>query len=364
MLLVLLTACANSQPEEEFAEATMSETETTAAATSAATTVPEITTEAPTETEAETTTEPVTEPEPVDYEALKVNEQGHIMVVMYHGILDNPPYHRLKEDFIKDMTFMYEHGYRLVSVDDFMTGKFDIEAGMTPILFTFDDGLASTFSLIETDGGYEVNPETAIGLLESFAADHPDFGRSASLYIHANDYNFGDVGTPADRLNWLVDHGYELGNHSDTHANFKKLGRDSLIKEIGAVEVYVDSVLPGYKLTALTYPFGARPDSELLSVLNGGTYQGFEFDYSVAFREGPSAQFYPPNHRKFNYLNAPRVRGSEGDIQDLLWFLDYYEENPSLKYISDGDPTTIVVPTGKEDNLREGVSDSFEVITY
>lgn len=364
MLVCFLSACTNSQPENEFVEAITTEAETTIAETPPRTEAAEMTTEAPTQTEIETTTEPMTEAEPIDYASLKVNEQGHIMVVMYHGIMDNPPYHRLKEDFIKDMTYMYEHGYRLISVKDYMSGHINIEAGMTPILFTFDDGLESTFSLIEKDEAYEVNPETAIGMLESFAIDHPDFGTAASLYIHANDYNFKDVGTAEDRLKWLVDHGYELGNHSDTHANFKKLGKESLIKEIGAVEVYVDSVLPGYKLTAMTYPFGARPATELLPVLNGGIYQGFEFDYDVAFREGPSAQFYPPNHVKFDYLNAPRVRGSEGDIQDLWWFLDYYEENPSLKYISDGDPMTLVVPAGKEGNLREGISDAFEVITY
>lgn len=360
--LVLLSGCANSQPEEEFVEAITTEAETTEVATTPTTTVIESTTEAPTETEAPTTT--VAEIEPVDYASLKVNEQGHIMVVMYHGIKDNPPYHRLKEDFIKDMTYMYEHDYRLISLESYLSGHIDIEAGMTPILFTFDDGLESTFSLIENEGDFDVNPETAIGLMEAFAEEHPDFGKDASLYIHANDYNFRDVGTPSDRLNWLLDHGYDLGNHSNTHANFKHLGQAALIKEIGAVEVYVDSVIPGYKLTAMTYPFGARPATDLLPVLNNGVYEGFAFDYKVAFREGPSGQFYPPTHVKFDYLNAPRVRGSEGEVQDLWWFLDYYEENPSLKYISDGDPMTIVVPADKEVNLRDEVKETFEVITY
>ena len=103
--------------------------------------------------------EEVPEPEPIDPEALKVNEQGHIMVVMYHGIKDNPPYHRLKEDFIKDLTYMYDHGYRTVSMSDYLKGYIDIEAGMTPIVLTFDDGLPSTFSMTEVQGELLVNPD-------------------------------------------------------------------------------------------------------------------------------------------------------------------------------------------------------------
>jgi len=314
-----------------------------------------------TTTEAPTT---VAEPEPIDYEELGVNELGHIMVVMYHGIKDNPPYHRRAEDFVKDMTFMYEHGYRLISMSDYVNGTIDVPAGTTPIVFTFDDGLPTTFSFVETDEGYAVNPDSAIGLMEAFAQEHPAFGKEASLFIHGSDWNFRGVGTGVERMAWLVDNGYEIGNHSNTHANFSKLGETALIEEIGKVQVYVDSVLPGYELFALTYPYGARPQEDLRDVLVTASYEGFDFNYKVAFREGPSAKFYPQTHIKATPLSTPRVRGSEGEVQDLWWFLEYYEDHPEYKYISDGDPTTIVVPEGDQGFIREEALEKFEVIVY
>lgn len=363
--LGLFAACAGHDLEKETSQAPETTTrevvETTTQAPTETTTAP-ATTEAATTEAPEVTTAPA--PEPVDYEALKVNELGHIMVVMYHGIKDLPPYQRTAENFVKDLTYMYDHGYRLISMSDYVAGKVDVPAGMTPILLTFDDGLATTFSLVEGEGGYDVNPDSAIGLLEAFAEEHPDFGTDASLYIHGSDWNFRGEGTAKERLSWLVDNGYELGNHSETHANFSKLGAEGLTREIGAVEVYLDSVLPGYELFALTYPFGARPKQNLRDILVTGSYEGHDFDYKIAFREGPSAKFYPSTHMKFTPLAVPRVRGSEGEVQDLWWFLDYYEKHPEMKYISDGDPETIVVPEGAEDNLTEAAKEAFQVIVY
>lgn len=308
--------------------------------------------------------EEVPEPEPIDPEALKVNEQGHIMVVMYHGIMDNPPYHRLKEDFIKDLTYMYDHGYRTISMSDYLSGHIDIEAGMTPIVLTFDDGLPSTFSMTEVQGELVVNPDTAVGLLESFAVEYPDFGKNASFYIHGNASNFRGDGTDVERLEWLTANGYEIGNHSNTHANFKKLNSAGLLEEVGKVDAYVNGVLPGYKMTTMTYPFGARPSEGLIPLLSEGVYEGYELNYEVAFREGPSGTFYPPVHVKFSPYNAPRVRGSEGEVQDMWWFFEHYEANPSQKYVSDGNPDTITVPSGFESNIKEDMKGIFEVIMY
>lgn len=379
--MFLFVACTNQMPEtEEVIEGAMSVVEEAAATenSDATTTLDEVeaeetieeVTESVMEEEVTDEVEVVEEVETVveltveDYQTLAINEQGHIMVVMYHGILDNPPYHRVKEDFIKDLTFMYEHNYRLVSMSDYLNGTIGVEAGMTPIVLTFDDGLTSTFSLIDSEEGLTVDPESAIGLLESFAEAHPDFGREASLYIHANDWNFEGEGTPQERLNWLIDHGYEIGNHSNTHANFKTLDASGLLKEIGEVDKYIATVLPGYDMFAMTYPFGVRPSEGLLSTIYEGNYEGFDLDYRVAFREGPSGTFYPPVHIKFSPYNAPRVRGSEGEVQDMWWFFEHYEANAHQKYVSDGRSDTLVVPLGKESNISPSMVEKFELITY
>lgn len=305
------------------------------------------------------------EPVVVDYAELGVNEVGHIMVVMYHGIKDNPPYHISKENFIKDLTYMYENNYRLVSMSDYLDQTIDIEAGMTPIVFTFDDGLPSTFSLTEVDGALQVNPDTAVGIIEAFAEEHPDFGTAASLYVHATSMNFRGDGTPEERIQWLVDHGYELGNHSASHEDFSKLDGESLQKVVGKVDAYLQSIGFDFEMRALTYPYGKRPESDLIHLLYDGSYDGIDLGYEIAFREGPSGILYPPNHVKFSPYNAPRVRGSSGEVQDMWWFLKNYDEtNPGSKYISDGNPMTMVVPEGMADVIDVERFPDHQVITY
>ncbi len=311
------------------------------------------------------TEKPIKKPiKKIDYEKYKVNEQGHILVVMYHGILDNPPYHRTKEQFKKDLQTMYDLGYRLISFQDYISGRISVEAGKTPIHLTFDDGLPSTFSLKKTANGFDVDKNTAIGILEEFKKNHPDFGKGASLYFHDKKTNFGDVGTDKDRFDWLLNHGYELGNHTATHNNLGKLSKEAVVKEIGRVEKYYESIYPNKKLCTLTYPFGVRPNRDYRSSALNGEYEGVTYSYPVGFREGPSGPFVPITHKDFQKFNAPRVRGSEGEKADLYWYFTYYKNNPSLKYVSDGNPDTIVIKKGSNNNLNDYAKDNFQVIEY
>ncbi|PKM58046.1 MAG: hypothetical protein CVU98_03010 [Firmicutes bacterium HGW-Firmicutes-3] len=297
---------------------------------------------------------------PIDYKMVGVNEIGDIMVVMYHGIKDNPPYHRSKEDFIRDLQYLYDNNYYLISMKDYLSQKIDVPLAKTPIVLTFDDGLSSTFALIEN----EVDSESAIGILEMFVKEHDDFGKAATLFIHATKQNFQGDGNASQRLEWLVENGYEIGNHSATHADLSKLSKDALIKEIGQVDYFLKALLPEYNMLAITYPYGKRPEASLIQILEYGQYEGVEFGYAVGFREGPSSKMVPPSHTKFDPYNAPRVRGSDGDVQDLWWFLDYYEKHAEERYVSDGNPNTIVVPKDKAELVNIDKVMDMELIVY
>jgi peptidoglycan/xylan/chitin deacetylase (PgdA/CDA1 family) len=296
----------------------------------------------------------------IDYKTLGVNEIGDIMVVMYHGIKDNPPYHRSKDDFIRDLQYFHDNNYYLISMQDYLSHQINVPLGKTPIVLTFDDGLSSTFTLVEN----EADPESAIGILEAFVKDHNDFGKAATLFIHATKQNFQGDGTASQRLEWLVKNGYEIGNHSATHADLSKLSKEALIKEIGQVDYFLKEIMPEYNMMAITYPYGKRPEASLVEHLSLGEYEGVEFGYKIGFREGPSSKMVAPSHIKFDPYNAPRVRGSEGDLQDLWWFLDYYEKHPDQRYISDGNPNTIVVPKEKADLVNIDKVIDMELIVY
>ena len=298
-----------------------------------------------------------------DFKIDGINELGQVMVIMYHGIKDQPPYHRLAEDFIKDLNYLYEHNYYLVSLRSFVDGRMDVPYGKTPVVLTFDDGLASTFSLIEDEeANLVVNQETAIGMLEAFCLEHPDFGRGGALFFHNVSWSFNGAGSDLERYQWLMDHGYEMGNHTANHAKLSQLDAAGVTKELGLVNKYLLDLFPEYDLFAITYPYGIRPKEEDRHVMWDGVYEGYNLDYEIAFREAPSRTFYAPTDIRYDYYNAPRVRGSEGAEQDLWWFFEYYEKHPEYRYYSDGDMDTIVVPIGSAENVREDLMDL--VIVY
>ena len=289
----------------------------------------------------------------IDYNKIKPNEIGHIMIIMYHGILDNPPYHRTKEDFIKDLQYLYDNNYRLISMNSYKLGKISIEAGCKPIVLTFDDGLPSTFSLEMLGGKLEVKKDTAIGIIEEFTKQHPDFGKGGVLYINGGTNAFQGEGTNKERLQWLVDNGYEIGNHTFSHAKLSKLTKDELIKEIGLVDSLIEENIKGYAADTISYPHGIRPAEEFRSFAVNGIYNNNNYNYVIGLREGPSGPMFSFLDNGFDAMNCPRVRGSEGEEGDLWWWLNYYQDHQEYYYVSDGDVNTISISKELENRVNQ-----------
>jgi peptidoglycan/xylan/chitin deacetylase (PgdA/CDA1 family) len=304
-------------------------------------------------------------PPNIDYKEVKPNELGHIMVVMYHGIMDLPPYHRTPEDFRKDLMYMYENGYRPISMRDYIDQNIDLEPGLTPIVLTFDDGLSSTFSLVYEKGDLVPAPNTAVAIMEAFSKEFPDFGKAAAFYINSDLKVFEGEGTVEERLKWLVDNGYDVANHTSQHAKLSTLDEEAVQEHIGRTDQLIkESIGNDYIVDSLSYPFGVRPKEGLLQFVLEGTYEHHAYVNKIALKEGPSGPFVPPYHMKFDNLLVPRVRGSEGDIQDLWWFFEYYENNSHLRYISDGNKERVSVPKSLEHLINFDVILDKEVYTY
>ncbi|QUI24761.1 polysaccharide deacetylase family protein [Vallitalea pronyensis] len=327
--------------------------------------LPEDDAENDTEKQDDQVVEEVTKPKEIDYQVVKPNELGHIMVIMYHGILDNYPYHVTEEQFLKDLQYMYEKGYRPISMRDYLDNHITVEAGYTPIVLTFDDGLESTFSMVEENGELVPKTGTAVEIMERFAKDYPEFGKEATFYINGGKI-FDGAGTVEERLNWLVDNGYGLGNHTATHKHLGKSGVTSrdIMAELGKVDQLIKNAIPGYTVDSITYPFGARPKEALRAFIKEGEFDGNLYQYQVGFREGASGPYYPPLHTKFSPLNVARARGSEGEAQDMWWFFDYYEKHPEKKYISDGRADRVSILEGMEEYMNKEKLGDKELFTY
>lgn len=310
----------------------------------------------------------------IDYEKVKPNEIGDILVVMYHGLVkDDPPsiWQRTIEGFKKDLEYMYENDYRPISMRDYLENDINLEAGYTPIVITFDDSLSSTYSLQEVDGELIHTKDTAVDIMNKFAQENSDFGKAAIFFMNANPFmrdSLTDIkgeGELKERLEYLINQGYELGNHTFTHPKLNKLNETEVQKEIGEINNMVKEVLPEAPLEYFSYPFGLRPDEQSNKLIISGQYDGKTYNQSAAVREAPrSPYFVPPVHKDFDIYNISRTVGTEGNQMDLWWYFKQYEENPDRRYISDGNPDRISIPKELESKIDKSKIEDKELFLY
>jgi len=115
---------------------------------------------------------------------LPPNELGRVMILAYHKI-DYPEarWTRTPENFRRDLETLYAKSYRLISLRDLLDRRIALPAGTTPVVLTFDDSSPGQFRYLEQNGTLEIDPESAVGILEAFTREHPDFGRGATFYV-------------------------------------------------------------------------------------------------------------------------------------------------------------------------------------
>lgn len=282
--------------------------------------------------------------------AVGANELGEVPVLMYHSLkadAGGDVYARTPDDFRAELGRLAEHGYYPVTAADFETGHLDIPAGRHAVVLTFDDGTDTQFRLLP-DG--TVDPGTAIGVLEAFAAAHPGFPAVATMFVNAT--AFPDTGT-ARALQWLAAHGIEVGDHTVTHAYLDKLSEDGVQREIAGEQQNIDAVLPGYPVKSFALPFGIRPDDHALAVAGsaGGVSYHFAGVYAVGANPSPS-----PFSAAFNAAYIPRMRSTSVQTKADAPYESDQElavlyAHPERAYTSDGDPDHVSFPKSQAAKL-------------
>lgn len=263
------------------------------------------------------------------------NESGKIIIVMYHKFAseEKDEWTRSYDNFYNDLKYLYDHGYRSVSLSDYLNNTMNVPIGCTPIVFTFDDGSKGQFNLVKNDSGDLVaNPNSAVGVMERFNLEYPDFKLNGTFFINSTGFFQGE-GTESERLDYLIDKGFEIGNHTATHVDFSKASISTIQREVGTVANLVSGLTSGYKVSALALPFGIS-SKEYKSYIVSGEYNGQTYNNKVILLVG-AAPVYSANNEKTNLLALPRVRATGGNKVvecDLYYWLDYMEKNPEKKY--------------------------------
>lgn len=299
----------------------------------------------------------------IDYEKIRPNEAGRVMVIMYHSLGEKEAYYVSTPEILRqNLKDLYERDYVLVSFRDFVNNTMDIPAGKTPVVLTFDDGHRTNFNVIEEAGELTIDPDSVVGIIDNFYKEHPEFGRAATFFLNSN-ISFSQVEHKAFKLNYLIENGYDVGSHSYGHEDLTTLDAEGIQKTLGKNVQSIEEVLKDYTVDTLSLPFGKRPkDPNLESYVFEGSYEGEPYAFKAVVNVGWNPT-YAPIHENFNYKSINRVQSGSGDFQ-LNYWIDYFDENPDKRYISDGVLNQITVPKVLEAEVNQSAIQEKELIIY
>lgn len=301
----------------------------------------------------------------------KPNEAGKVMIVMFHNFVesftpskyDDGQFTITFSDFEKLLSTLYEKDYRLISLQDFLNNEISVPVGCIPMVFTFDDGSKGQFNLIRENDVIKVNPKSAVGIIEEFNRKHPDFGLEGTFYVNLGANTFIGEGNMEDRLNYLIERGFEIGNHTLTHIDLSQAEKSEILKEVGGNQKKMDEIIPGYLFKSLALPLGNNAEGELAGYVAQGEYEGTKYVNSAIMRVGWDPT-YPSINKNFNPLSTHRVRspGINPVDCDLSWWLDNLSK--SEQFISDGNPETITIPSLVEKDVDPARLNDKKIIIY
>ena len=368
LVVVLIVSCSRKNAEkakaaEEASIAAESESASIAEAEAAALT--EATTAAPKiYTDAE-------------YAAAEVNELGGIPILMYHrvfdmknsetdytgGNVDVDGYNRTSEAFEADLEQYYEWGYRCITLKDYLDGNINVEFGCSPLIITFDDGEQQ--ALIEgfdSNGDPIIKSNCALDILERVKERHPDFNVTATFFLCGGLFTNGTE-NDTKLINWMVDHGYEIGNHTWYHDYLPDLTAEEIEEQVGYMYDLLDQIIPGKYLDVVALPYGAPVDvttDEKYDKIFAGTYNGKSYTSRASLLCSWTYQesIYS-DEVDLTYIK--RIRGYDNGGEEWDIEMNFSLLNNGRRYISDGNPDTVVVPEYEE---APGAPGNKEVITY
>jgi peptidoglycan/xylan/chitin deacetylase (PgdA/CDA1 family) len=283
--------------------------------------------------------------------SLQPNELGRVMILEYHKV-DQPEerWTRTPANFRGDLERLWERGYRLVALNDLLDGRIAIARGTTPVVLTFDDSSPGQFRLIERNGEWLPDPDCAVGILEAFERQHPEFGRAATFYVlpGADPPNrlFNQKELVGRKLQYLASHGYEIGNHTLWHANLAKYPERVVRGQLATAQEWIQRHVPGYRIRTLALPMGAYPRDIRWAVEGAEGREIYRHDAILKVAGGAAPS---PYARAFDPLHLPRIQALESE---LAHWLGYFERNPQERFVSDGDASLITVPPGTLDKVR------------
>jgi peptidoglycan/xylan/chitin deacetylase (PgdA/CDA1 family) len=282
---------------------------------------------------------------------LPPNELGRVMILEYHKI-DYPEerWTRTPENFRRDLERLYRAGYRLVGLNTLLDGRVALPAGTSPVVLTFDDSSPGQFRYLGENGTLRIDPKSAVGILEAFAKERPDFGHVATFYVlpGASRPNrlFDQPAYEGRKLQYLASRGFEIGNHTLWHANLGKYDEKTVRVQIAEAQQWVQRHVPDYRIRSLALPHGVYPKNVQWAIEGSAKGTSYHNDAILMVAGGAAPS---PFARAFDPVHLPRIQAVQ---RDLDYWLTYFERNPGDRFVSDGDPATVTIASGQRAKLK------------
>ena len=292
---------------------------------------------------------------------VKANEVGLVPVIMYHRIVAkrSASIDRTPDQLRKELGRLARSGYVPITAAELAAGKIDIPAGAHPVVLTFDDGHPSHFAM---DRNGMPKNDTAVGIIYEIAAKYPDFRPTATFWVNRDPFGLRDREKQRQAVKWLLDHGFEVANHTYAHPDLRRLPNQKVSEQIVRQERLLKKLgSPGS--TTMALPYGSLPRK--LSRAHTGKWDGGEYRFRGVFLAGAEPTV-SPYAKSFPRYAIPRIQsnGKRGDCRRwcTTYWLDWLDEHPRERYTSDGDPSRVSVPRKLRAKLSPARAKS--VITY
>ena len=278
------------------------------------------------------------------------NELGQIPVLMHHEIRPDRvgPYDQTPAEFQAELERLWRSDYWPVTAGDLVEGNLGrVPAGKTPVVLTFDD--STRYQLFFKNGKLVRN--TAVAIMLDFARTHPAFHPTGTFYVLREP--FGGVPEAKAWLRWLVDHDFELGNHTKDHLPLRTLSDIDVQRELALGARVISDAVPGYRIRTMALPLGSMPHDAKLA--RRGQWHGIAYSDDGVFVIGanPAPSRFS---RSWDSGAIPRIRSShvgwkgEPDFAAAYW-LHELDVHPDTRYVSDGDPAHITFPRPRAGDL-------------
>ena len=253
------------------------------------------------------------------------DKKGVVFIAEYHRVLPKEGlYTRSTHNFRKDLDTLYKYGFRPVTLSEFVEGKMTLPPGASPVVLTFDDSSLSQFKMLP-DG--KIDPESAVGILENFSKEHPDFPVKATFFILPK-VPFGQAGCVNQKLSRLKSWGCEIGSHTLSHNSLRKLSEEKIKQELGGSIDWIRSL--GFEPKTMAVPYGIMPKK--IELLKNFTWNGKQYGFIANVRSMGRPAHSFESEKPDNPYRLARIIGSNEPMA-LTYWLKKVEEGKVQLYV-------------------------------